>query len=91
MDKYTIEDIVKALEEKYDTKVDVSYDLAPMDADGLIDLIEFLLVCEKDGLGGGPVASGEAYVYHVGADIEVLLLKRGVELSFKHPQSEEVN
>lgn len=83
-----IEDIVKAIKKKYGIdEVDVSYDLMPVDAESVLAGIEIVL----DDEFGEWSATGEMWVIRsmVGNDtyIQILLLKRGVEIEFIIPQS----
>jgi len=87
MREFMLEAIVEEIEVTYDTKVEVAYDFMPLNAYSILDLIDVVL----DEEVGDWVTSGEAYVLRSKSDgkeqIDILLLKRGVELSFELPQS----
>jgi len=83
-----IEDIVKAIKTAFKiTDIEVDYDYRPASKESVLELICGVLEDEDADF----TASGETWVYKskVGDDyhIDVLLLKRGVELQFILPHS----
>ena len=82
-----VKTIVKEIETEYNVKVEVDYDFMPADASSVLDLIELAL----DEDVGDWITSGETYVLYSKSEekkyVDILLLKRGVELNFELPQS----
>jgi len=83
-----IEDIVKDLKAKYGIdEIDVEYDFMPANTGSIIEGINLLLEDETRDW----VATGEIWIIpsKIGNDrhIQIILLKRGVEISFIIPQS----
>ena len=83
-----IADIVKAIKKEYDIDaVEVSYDFMPIDIASLIDGMKIVLADEENDW----IATGEMWIIpsKVGEDdhIDIILLKRGVTLSFVIPQT----
>ena len=74
----TISEIVELMEEEYDVKVDVEYDFAILDSEDVFSLI--------DSLGDSDwIATGEGWLINNGDYLELILIKRGVILTFKNP------
>ena len=82
-----VKTIVKEIETEYNVKVEVDYDFMPADAGSVLDLIGLAL----DEDVGDWITSGETYVLYSKSGekkyVDILLLKRGVELNFELPQS----
>jgi len=85
-----IEDIVKAIKKEYGVHdIDVDYDFMPVSSDDVLSGINIVM----DNEIGDWSATGEMWVIRSGISdrdhIQVILLKRGVEISFMMPQSSE--
>ena len=86
-DRSMIKDITSAIENKHKVKVDVSYDMQPVNADGVLELLEVL----SSDVESDWAASGDTWVIQTENRIHILLLKRGVELEFSRSSNQKVN